>query len=429
MAETAASPPAATSTDRGPAPGRRQLTLRFGGVTALDDVSFDIREGEILGPDRAQRRRQDHLLQRDDRRLPAHRRRVRFDGQSARQAQAVPDHPARHRPDVPEHPAVHQTMTALENVMVGRRRAQHRPGCHRRAVPHAPACAGRRRRRERAARELLRLRRASAQRSRGAGAQPVLRRPAPARDRPGAGDRAQAALPRRAGRRLQPRREGAADGPDPQGPRRGLHRAAHRARHEPGHGRHRPDRGAGVRPQDRRGRAGRDPRQPGGHRGLPGSATEDTMLLEVEGLCVNYGRIEAIRDITFTVEEGEIVTLIGANGAGKTTTMKTHLRAAQGARRRRSASRARTSPTCRRTSGSSWASASRPRAGGIFPGMTVRGEPRHGRLRPQGPARPGVPGGPGAGLRRCSRGCTSAATSRPARCPAASSRCSPSGGR
>ena len=47
------------------------------------------------------------------------------------------------------------------------------------------------------------------------------------------------------------------------------------------------------------------------------------MLLEVKGLCVNYGRIEAIRDISFGVEEGEIVTLIGANGAGKTTTLKT----------------------------------------------------------------------------------------------------------
>lgn len=47
------------------------------------------------------------------------------------------------------------------------------------------------------------------------------------------------------------------------------------------------------------------------------------MLLEVNGLFVNYGRIEAIRDITFNVNEGEIVTLIGANGAGKTTTMKT----------------------------------------------------------------------------------------------------------
>ena len=47
------------------------------------------------------------------------------------------------------------------------------------------------------------------------------------------------------------------------------------------------------------------------------------MLLEVEGLCVNYGHIEAIRDISFSVEEGTIATLIGANGAGKTTTMKT----------------------------------------------------------------------------------------------------------
>jgi branched-chain amino acid transport system ATP-binding protein len=46
-------------------------------------------------------------------------------------------------------------------------------------------------------------------------------------------------------------------------------------------------------------------------------------LLEVDGLSVNYGHIEAIRDITFSVEEGTITTLIGANGAGKTTTLKT----------------------------------------------------------------------------------------------------------
>jgi branched-chain amino acid transport system ATP-binding protein len=47
------------------------------------------------------------------------------------------------------------------------------------------------------------------------------------------------------------------------------------------------------------------------------------VLLEVDDLCVNYGRIEAIRNISFTVDEGEVVTLIGANGAGKTTTLKT----------------------------------------------------------------------------------------------------------
>jgi branched-chain amino acid transport system ATP-binding protein len=47
------------------------------------------------------------------------------------------------------------------------------------------------------------------------------------------------------------------------------------------------------------------------------------MLLEVEGLCVNYGHIEAIRHISFSVEEGTVATLIGANGAGKSTTLKT----------------------------------------------------------------------------------------------------------
>jgi branched-chain amino acid transport system ATP-binding protein len=46
-------------------------------------------------------------------------------------------------------------------------------------------------------------------------------------------------------------------------------------------------------------------------------------LLELEGLNVAYGRIRALRGITLAVEEGQIVTLIGANGAGKTTTMKT----------------------------------------------------------------------------------------------------------
>jgi branched-chain amino acid transport system ATP-binding protein len=47
------------------------------------------------------------------------------------------------------------------------------------------------------------------------------------------------------------------------------------------------------------------------------------MLLEVQDLHVFYGRIEAIKGISFHVNDGEIVTLIGANGAGKTTTMKT----------------------------------------------------------------------------------------------------------
>ena len=47
------------------------------------------------------------------------------------------------------------------------------------------------------------------------------------------------------------------------------------------------------------------------------------MLLELEDVHVYYGKIEAIKGISFEVDEGEIVTLIGANGAGKSTTLKT----------------------------------------------------------------------------------------------------------
>ncbi|MFF7728010.1 ABC transporter ATP-binding protein [Streptomyces sp. NPDC008001] len=48
-----------------------------------------------------------------------------------------------------------------------------------------------------------------------------------------------------------------------------------------------------------------------------------TALLEVENLRVAYGKIEAVKGISFTVRAGQIVTLIGTNGAGKTTTLRT----------------------------------------------------------------------------------------------------------
>jgi branched-chain amino acid transport system ATP-binding protein len=47
-----------------------------------------------------------------------------------------------------------------------------------------------------------------------------------------------------------------------------------------------------------------------------------TPLLEVQGLKVAYGGIQAVKGVSFQVGEGELVSLIGANGAGKTTTLK-----------------------------------------------------------------------------------------------------------
>ena len=46
-------------------------------------------------------------------------------------------------------------------------------------------------------------------------------------------------------------------------------------------------------------------------------------MLEVKDLVVSYGKIKAVKGISFSVGEGEVVTLIGTNGAGKTTTLRT----------------------------------------------------------------------------------------------------------
>src|SRR5947209_4596749 len=47
-----------------------------------------------------------------------------------------------------------------------------------------------------------------------------------------------------------------------------------------------------------------------------------TALLKVSGLRVAYGGIQAVKGVSFEVNQGELVSLIGANGAGKTTTLK-----------------------------------------------------------------------------------------------------------
>jgi branched-chain amino acid transport system ATP-binding protein len=51
--------------------------------------------------------------------------------------------------------------------------------------------------------------------------------------------------------------------------------------------------------------------------------TDDSKLLEIDSLSVYYGAIHALKGISFFINQGEIVTLIGANGAGKSTTINT----------------------------------------------------------------------------------------------------------
>ena len=46
-------------------------------------------------------------------------------------------------------------------------------------------------------------------------------------------------------------------------------------------------------------------------------------LLKVSGIETYYGKIQALKGVSLEVEQGKIVTILGANGAGKTTTMKT----------------------------------------------------------------------------------------------------------
>jgi branched-chain amino acid transport system ATP-binding protein len=93
-------------------------------------------------------------------------------------------------------------------------------------------------------------------------------------------------------------------------------------------------------------------------------------LLEVKNIDVRYGRIEAIHDMSFSVEEGEIVSLIGANGAGKSTTMKTIsglLNPAAGSIHFDGEDITKMKAHVRVANGISLA----PEGRGVFPGMTV----------------------------------------------------------
>ena len=95
------------------------------------------------------------------------------------------------------------------------------------------------------------------------------------------------------------------------------------------------------------------------------------MLLNIENLHVSYGKIKAIKGISLNVNQGEIVTLVGANGAGKTTLLKTIsgiLSPAEGKITFEGLDLTKIKPFQRVIEGICQA----PEGRGIFPGMTVR---------------------------------------------------------
>jgi len=112
-------------------------------------------------------------------------------------------------------------------------------------------------------------------------------------------------------------------------------------------------------------------------------------LLELDDVHVHYGKVEALKGISFNVNEGEVVTLIGANGAGKTTTLKTISGVrplTKGRIRFQGEDITGIAPHRRVELGISQA----PEGRGIFPGMTVRENLDMGAYARKGKARGGI---------------------------------------
>ena len=226
----------------------RDLTVRFGGLLALDSVTFNIRRGEILGligPNGAGKTTCFNAISGVYRPTGGT---VIFDGAPLgriKRYQITRRGIARTFQNI----RLWGEMTALENVVVGT------DARHKTSVPGAILRSVRHRREERDA-----IERAAAllhfvgiaHRGEAEGQEPLLWRPAAPGDRARSRNRTEAAVPRRAGRRIQCRRESRSDRFDQQDSGRRVHGVAYRARHAAGDGCHRPYRGVGVRPEDRR---------------------------------------------------------------------------------------------------------------------------------------------------------------------------------
>ena len=169
--------------------------------------------------------------------------------------------------------------------------------------------------------------------------------------------------------------------------------AADRARHEGRHERLRPHHGARRRREDRRRLAAGGAREPARHRGLsrePGMSDGNgaTPVLEVEDIHTYYGSIEALKGISLTVNEGEIVTLIGSNGAGKSTTLRS-ISGLDPQDRARSSS-GQGDPRPARLPDRRARDRGVPRGPARVPAHDRAREPRDGRLHPQRPRTSGT---------------------------------------
>ena len=143
-------------------------------------------------------------------------------------------------------------------------------------------------------------------------------------------------------------------------------------------------------------------------------------ILELEDVHTYYGSIHALKGISLTVNEGEIVTLIGANGAGKSTTLRSinglnHPRQGQD-----HVPRAATSRTPRRTGSSRTGSRSRRRAAGSSRACPCS---RTSRWAPSSATTARTSRRTWTASSTSSRGSPSGSSRRRGRCPAASSRC------
>ena len=127
----------------------RDLGKRFGGLTALADVSFDVAAGETARRHGRQRRRQDDALQPDRRQRAPERRRHPLDGRRIVGLRARPDLPPRRRPHVPDRQAVPRPERARQRAHRGavrpRRRCATAAAADRCARPCSTSSASRER--------------------------------------------------------------------------------------------------------------------------------------------------------------------------------------------------------------------------------------------------------------------------------------------